>query len=77
MATHSSLPAWRIPMDRGAWGAKVHRAAESETQLKPLSTYPSSNKSQMFIYKKHTWLTDDPRTDSGPDLACLWALAPH
>ena len=21
MATHSSLPAWRIPMDRGAWRA--------------------------------------------------------
>ena len=26
------------PMDRGAWGAKVHRAAKSWTRLKPLST---------------------------------------
>ena len=25
MATHSSILAWRIPMDRGAWGATVHR----------------------------------------------------
>ena len=26
MATHSSILAWRIPMDRGAWRATVHRA---------------------------------------------------
>ena len=24
MATHSSIIAWRIPMDRGAWRAMVH-----------------------------------------------------
>ena len=24
MATHSSILAWRIPMDRGAWQAMVH-----------------------------------------------------
>ena len=24
MATHSSILAWRIPMDRGAWHATVH-----------------------------------------------------
>ena len=28
MATHSSILAWRIPMDRGAWQAKVHEFAE-------------------------------------------------
>ena len=27
------------PMDRGAWPATVHRVAESQTQLKQLSTY--------------------------------------
>ena len=26
MATHSSIVAWRIPMDRGAWRATVHGA---------------------------------------------------
>ena len=26
MTTHSSILAWRIPMDRGAWRATVHRA---------------------------------------------------
>ena len=24
MSTHSSMLAWRIPMDRGAWWATVH-----------------------------------------------------
>ena len=26
MATHSSILAWRIPTDRGVWGATVHGA---------------------------------------------------
>ena len=30
MATHSSILAWRICMDRGAWRATVHRAAKSQ-----------------------------------------------
>ena len=31
MATHSSILAWRIPIDRGAWWATVHRVTESDT----------------------------------------------
>ena len=30
MATHSSIFAWRIPMDRGVWKATVHGVAESD-----------------------------------------------
>ena len=30
MAAHSSRLAWRIPMDRGAWRATVHRVAKSQ-----------------------------------------------
>ena len=31
MATHSSILAWKIPTDRGAWRATVHGVAESGT----------------------------------------------
>ena len=31
MARHSSILAWRIPMDRGDWGAPVHGVAKSWT----------------------------------------------
>ena len=31
MATHSSILAWRIPMDRGAWQAIAHGVTESDT----------------------------------------------
>ena len=30
MATHSSILAWRIPMDRGAWQTTVHGVTESD-----------------------------------------------
>ena len=32
MATHSSILAWRVPMDRGAWWARVHGVAKSQTE---------------------------------------------
>ena len=33
MTTHSSIPAWRIPLDRGAWRATAHGIAKSWTRL--------------------------------------------
>ena len=33
MATHSSIFAWRIPMDRGDWRAAVHGVTKSQTWL--------------------------------------------
>ena len=33
MATHSSILAWGIHMDRGAWRAAVHGVAQSQTRL--------------------------------------------
>ena len=33
MATHSSILAWEIPMDRGAGQATVHGVTKSQTQL--------------------------------------------
>ena len=31
METHSSILAWKIPMDRGAWWATVHGVTELDT----------------------------------------------
>ena len=36
MATHSSILAWRIRMDRGAWQATVHGVTENRTRLSDL-----------------------------------------
>ena len=33
MATHSSILAWSIPMDRGAWQATVHGVKKSQIRL--------------------------------------------
>ena len=39
MATHSSILAWRTPMDRGAWRATVQRVSNSWMQLKQPSIH--------------------------------------
>ena len=36
MATHSSIFAWRIPMDRGAWRAIAHEVTKSQIRLKQI-----------------------------------------
>ena len=33
MATHSSILAWRIPLDRGAWWAAGYGVAKSQIRL--------------------------------------------
>ena len=38
MTTHSSILAWRIPMNRGAWWATVHRVTKSPRRLAQTGT---------------------------------------
>ena len=38
MATHSSILAWKIPMDRGAWRATVHEGCKELDTTEQLST---------------------------------------
>ena len=56
MANHSSILAWRIPTDRGAWQATVHGVAKSWTQVTKHSTqhiphiFLISTPSFIFLY---------------------------
>ena len=67
MATHSSILAWRIPMDRGAWQATVLGVTEldmtwwlNNNNMKPPSTMPyrlkEKCKKQKLWVKFHSWL---------------------
>ena len=50
MASHSSILAWRIPMDRGAWWATVHVVTKTQTQMKQLSMHTCTHaKSQQDL----------------------------
>ena len=40
MVTHSSIPAWRITMHRGAWQATLHGVQKSWTELKQVNGTP-------------------------------------
>ena len=46
MATHSSILAWKIPMDRGAWQATVHGVTNSWTRLSDTAQHSTN-----VIYK--------------------------
>ena len=43
MATHSNILAWRMPRDRGAWWAAVHRVTKSQTQLSTAQHMATTN----------------------------------
>ena len=47
MATHSSILAWRIPMDREAWGNTVDGVTKSQTLLKRFSMHVGALRSHM------------------------------
>ena len=67
MATHSSVLAWRIPMDRGAWGTMAHRVAQSWTQLSHLARMQAHTNIQPF------YVSLEPKTKLCP---CLSPLCP-
>ena len=43
-ATHSSIPAWRIPWTEEPCMATVHTVTKSQVQLKPLSMHAGKQK---------------------------------
>ena len=61
LATHSSILAWRIPMDRVAWQATVHGVAKRWTQLKQLSAHTHMHTESVRQAKTYERLSE--RTD--------------
>ena len=49
MATDSSILAWRIPMDRGAWRATARGFTWSRTRLKRLSSSSNGMLSNLLL----------------------------
>ena len=52
MATHSSILAWRIPVDRGAWRATVHGVTKSQTRLSNSAVAATVPKLAVYYVKK-------------------------
>ena len=46
MATHSSILAWRIPMNRGAWGATVNGVTKGRNEWRTLTEESSVKRSR-------------------------------
>ena len=72
-ATHSSILAWRIHMDRGAWQATAHGVAKSWTRLKRLSTLVKGEKTTFLILSYATYWVSFSYFRKGPffGLACF------
>ena len=55
MATHFSILAWRIPIDRGAWWATDHRVTKNWTRL---SNWTELNWTAFFLFQlSHPYMT--------------------
>ena len=57
MATYSSILAWRIPMDRGAWWVTAYRVAKCRTWLKWLSMHATYLTTIDFTLKLHPYIS--------------------
>ena len=66
MATHSSILAWRNPMDRGAWRATVCRVTKSWTEMTQhtcthawVSLDPAAGQAASFwVWDRRAWWVD-------------------
>ena len=65
MAAHSTILAWRIPMDREAWQATVHEVTNSQT-WQQLSTQHSTKFLKVPIKLNEAVEVDSNPTDWGP-----------
>ena len=57
-ATHSSILAWRIPMDRGAWQAIVHGVTKSQTRLSNFHFHSINDSSLSFLFLYNNYMAE-------------------
>ena len=57
MATHSSILAWRIPMDRGAWQAAVHGTLKSLLQYHSSKASILQHSAFFIVQLSHPYMT--------------------
>ena len=76
MATHSSILAWRIPMDRGAWWAAVHGCHKELDVTEAIKltaqhdTYTFSLRGLLKHVSTHHWLWSSTHICSISDYVC-------
>ena len=75
MATHSSILAWRIPVDRGAWQITVHGMAESDTTERLGTTHTWKQEKKKIIaqagnlkYETYKQVLKNQRETKGNDM---------
>ena len=66
METHSSILAWRIPMDRGIWQATVHGVTKSWTQLSMYACRDAMRKGFSYVWAELCLVTQLCPTFCGP-----------
>ena len=71
MATHSSILAWRISMDRGAWRAAVHGVTKSQAWLSDQAHNTLSTRRPKFLALFPAW----PRALSSPTCLRVYIVA--
>ena len=72
MATHSSILAWRIPIDRGAWRAAVHGVAEPDmTEQLSIVTHLLSLK-ELLVNLHHLVEESTLYQNGAEELKCMW-----
>ena len=73
MGTHSSILAWRILMDRGAWPAAVHRVTKSQTLLSDWAHTHTHTDTHTHTHT-HTQASISPVTNLGLKCQTVWEL---